>query len=145
MSGATVNDIAIISVKEPFVFDETRRAIDLYPFGQISIAGSNAIVTGYGMIGNGKLTKQLQATSLRIVGKIMCNFVYLFIGGIPKGQICAYASGRDSCQGDSGGPLVINNRLAGIVSWGYGCAKHLFPGAYTEIAYYRKWIDRHLV
>lgn len=32
-------------------------------------------------------------------------------------------------------------KVAGIVSWGYGCAASYTPGIYTNVAYYRDWID----
>ena len=47
----------------------------------------------------------------------------------------------DSCQGDSGGPLVCDKKLVGIVSFGKGCARPNFPGVYTKLEKYTKWID----
>lgn len=48
-------------------------------------------------------------------------------------------------QGDSGGPLIVaadrgGYELIGIVSWGYGCAQRDYPGVYTNIAKYKKFI-----
>ncbi|MCW2927611.1 MAG: peptidase family protein [Thermoleophilia bacterium] len=53
--------------------------------------------------------------------------------------------GSDSCQGDSGGPLLVDAgagsyRLAGITSWGEGCAERQF-GAYTRIDALRTWVN----
>lgn len=67
----------------------------------------------------------------------------------PDIQICAgYAKGGvDSCQGDSGGPLYSISmdgylRLAGITSWGAGCAIANQPGIYTDVTAYKDWIER---
>lgn len=48
-------------------------------------------------------------------------------------------------QGDSGGPLqcaMSDGRwiLAGITSFGSGCAKPGFPDVYTRMSYYLPWI-----
>lgn len=57
-------------------------------------------------------------------------------------MICAgYQEGViDSCQGDSGGPLICHGKLVGVVSFGAGCGRPGYPGVYTRIDNYSKWI-----
>lgn len=43
-------------------------------------------------------------------------------------------------QGDSGGPLVCNGLLTGITSFGTGCARPGYPGVYTAVHTYYRWI-----
>ena len=51
-------------------------------------------------------------------------------------------------QGDSGSSLLCQDSdkegqvLAGVVSWGRGCALNGVPGIYTDITVYRKWLLR---
>ena len=55
----------------------------------------------------------------------------------PSTMLCAGNATTDTCQGDSGGPLMVARGseyvLAGITSWGYGCADARYPGVYTRI------------
>ena len=55
--------------------------------------------------------------------------------------------------GDSGGPFVVplnddssnpRYQLAGIVSWGIGCAKTGLPGVYTKVSNYIDWIEENM-
>lgn len=66
---------------------------------------------------------------------------------IAEHMLCAGLAegGKDSCQGDSGGPLaaVDGGYLAGLVSWGYGCALPRRPGVNTEVSYFIDWITRN--
>ncbi len=52
---------------------------------------------------------------------------------------------QDTCQGDSGGPLMafFNSRwvLAGITSFGDGCAQPGYPGVYTRVSAFVSFIS----
>jgi trypsin len=105
--------------------------------------GSAATVTGYGTTSeNGDLSKTLREVTIPILGDDVCGSSSSYGRKFdPSAMLCAGdpQAGKDSCQGDSGGPLVVKAddgsfRLAGIVSFGRGCAEQRFPGIYTRIA-----------
>lgn len=65
----------------------------------------------------------------------------------PNTMICAglKEGGVDACNGDSGGPIYSITKentmqLAGITSWGDGCAIENQPGVYTDVVAYQDWI-----
>ncbi|XP_046419489.1 trypsin-1-like [Neodiprion fabricii] len=142
--GYTVNDIALIHLNDNLTLDSTRAIIPLYEQGEEAVEGAKAIVSGWGSLTeSGYWQSVLQVVTLPIISKSDCNTSYIAWGGLPYGEICAGYSdgGHDACTGDSGGPLAIDGVLAGIVTWGKGCAEAGWPGVYTEVAYYRDWIS----
>lgn len=90
------------------------------------------------MAESGQLATVLQELELRVVDDATC---YARMDGMtyPAEQLCAGGEeGKDGCQGDSGGPFVHDNggqfELAGLTSWGIGCARPDKYGVYTEIS-----------
>ena len=105
--------------------------------------GVNATVIGWGRTFEaGPTSNQLLEVSVPMVADATCAGAYAGDGDpdtnmLPATMVCAGVAGRDTCQGDSGGPLLVPRQgdfvLAGITSWGNGCADPAFPGIYTRI------------
>ncbi|MFE0457047.1 S1 family peptidase [Streptomyces sp. NPDC058914] len=98
-------------------------------------AGTTARVLGWGTTSSGgSSSDQLRTATVPIVSNSSCGSSY---GSdfVASDMVCAgYTSGGvDTCQGDSGGPLLIGGVLAGITSWGEGCAEAGQPGVYTRL------------
>ncbi|XP_017036146.1 trypsin eta isoform X2 [Drosophila kikkawai] len=133
------NDIALMFINGYIPWNSpTVRALALNS-GMVS-TGTVCIISGWGVLySGGYSSNSLQAASVPIVSYESCRSAYEIV---PISQVCAgYAKGGvDACQGDSGGPLNCNNQLAGIVSYGSGCALAGYPGVYTNVSYYNGWI-----
>ncbi|TVL90039.1 trypsin-like serine protease [Streptomyces sp. SAJ15] len=98
-------------------------------------AGTTARILGWGTTSSGgSSSNQLRTATVPTTTDSTCKTAY---GSrfIASDMVCAgYQQGRvDTCQGDSGGPLMIGGRLAGVVSWGDGCADPGIPGIYTRL------------
>ncbi|MEH0547838.1 serine protease [Streptomyces sp. B21-105] len=98
-------------------------------------AGTTARIIGWGTTSeNGSSSDQLRTAAVPVVSDSSCKSSY---GSdfVQTDMVCAgYSSGgTDTCQGDSGGPLLIGGVLAGITSWGEGCAEAGHPGVYTRL------------
>lgn len=95
----------------------------------------------------GDFPEQLQEVSVPYVDNQTCQTTLEQVNmGVTDNMLCAGAweGGKDSCQGDSGGPLIAQvmgrDVLAGIVSFGYGCAVRAKPGVNTRVSRYNGWV-----
>ena len=141
------NDIALVFLYDP---------VEKVPFVKIN---KNANVPAVGRsttaigLGGLKSPPVIEATylmevSMNTVAGSKCSSHYGASNFKNLNQICAGGS-KDTCQGDSGGPMFIRGKNAandvqvGIVSFGGpGCGR--FPGVYTRVSKYSKWIDSNV-
>ncbi|GAB1607015.1 chymotrypsin B-like [Argonauta hians] len=94
-----------------------------------------------------RTSRYLRKVALPIMSYTECHGKWNHIG---HEHICAgdwIPGGATPCQGDSGGPLYCpgpsGQVLAGIVSFGLKC--EYGPALYTNVAYFRNWIDANRV
>lgn len=83
-------------------------------------------------------------TTVIISSNTDCVEIYSPINLITSSMICAEKPSDGFCDGDMGGPMIVEDLLAGIMSWGYGCAKPGYPGVYTKVSSHRNWIDSNI-
>lgn len=122
-------------------------------------AGEETTVIGWGHTEEGGAASEvLRKVDVAFIDQTMCADNYLNCAPlcsapaiVTENMICAAEEGQDSCQGDSGGGLLVfdtddegetfSYRVAGVVSWGFGCAREQFPGVYTDVAEFLGWIE----
>ncbi|XP_059475160.1 serine proteinase stubble-like isoform X2 [Neocloeon triangulifer] len=147
-------DLALLRFYEPVNFQPNVVPICI-PEDDKNYVGETAYVTGWGRLyEDGPLPSVMQEVSVPVLENAVCETMYRsagYIEHIPGIFICAgwKKGGFDSCEGDSGGPMVIQRddkrwTLAGVISWGIGCAEPNQPGVYTRISAFRDWINQIL-
>ncbi|HSL27920.1 MAG TPA: serine protease, partial [Anaerolineales bacterium] len=149
------NDIALLRLS-PVVniggSGETATAlIPLVPASIGDLAGRSSWATGWGNTESvPQWPQQLHEVQLPILANSICNDAAHYGGMITANMLCAGydAGGFDACQGDSGGPLVVFDngqwKLAGVVSFGDGCAEPFSPGIYARVSQYGNWVNGHI-
>ncbi|CAB3225851.1 unnamed protein product [Arctia plantaginis] len=141
------SDIALLWLSEPLKFSEEVAPIAMADEGEEITDGEETVVTGWGHITeSGGLRSMLQMVAVPKVNEKLCIDAYKPAYKITNKMLCAGVpeGGKDACQGDSGGPLVHNNKLAGVVSWGLGCARPDYPGVYAKVSALRRWVDSNI-
>lgn len=140
--GSYSHDVALIKITPPFTFDKTRQPIRLFNINETVEPDKMGTVSGWGKTNETDWNGQLKSVEVPVLDEIFC---YPYTQN-PIVFCASYftTGGKDSCTGDSGGPLVIDDRQAGIMSWGIGCADSYSPSVYVNVGYFREWIDQHL-
>lgn len=105
--------------------------------------GILAKISGWGAVSfQGPAVDSLQYAQLPIVSIDSANAPERYDGRISQAMLPAGflgVGGIDACQGDSGGPLAVPDgnggfKLAGITSWGDGCAEPNKPGIWSRVS-----------
>lgn len=142
-------DVAVLKTEDlieavPIKLVNSDNAASLVPVGVLGT------VSGWGLLREGGTTTDvLQHVGVQVTSREICNSPTAYGGQITERMVCAgfATGGKDSCQGDSGGPLMVFDRvggyaLAGVVSWGEGCARPNKFGVYTRVSSVVDWILR---
>nr|XP_028569346.1 transmembrane protease serine 9 isoform X5 [Podarcis muralis] len=143
-------DVALLELASPLSFTSTIKPICLPDHAHLFGQGARCVITGWGSTKEGGLmARQLQKAAVNLIAEQDCRRFYpvqissrMVCAGFPQGSV-------DSCSGDAGGPLACKEAsgrwfLAGITSWGYGCARPYFPGVYARVTAVRGWIAQNL-
>lgn len=132
------NDVCIMTLTEPFIFDSKVSAATL-PSQDQEFTG-NAVASGWGTLSfDGERSDTLQSVTIPIVPFEDCAAAYPD-EIVDDTMICAGEEGKDSCKEDGGGPLTCGGIQCGVVSWGYGCGDAEYPGVYARTAKFVDWV-----
>ena len=117
-----------------------------------SVKGAPMTVLGWGMIDSEvyELSAHMREIEVNYIPNEVCTSIrgeydgdqIVYFDRVTPRAMCAadVHETDDSCYGDSGGPLihkggtVYEDRLLGIVSYGWGCAEPGLPGIYSRVS-----------
>lgn len=144
-------DVALVRLEMPAGPEwETLPLID---DAALEAPGTLARALGWGdTTGDGVFPEILQEVDLPLVDFAVANATEAHAGALLESMLAAGVAegGIDTCGGDSGGPLVIPTgsdvgwALAGITSFGIGCAEPDSYGIYAKVSMFRRFFMNHL-
>ena len=139
------NDTALFTLSTPApAADEPIRLVTTGE-NPLWSAGKQATLIGWGDTGLSSESQVLLETTTPMRSDTDCANAYHSDFSATE-AVCAGDGNTDTCQGDSGGPMMVSDGsfliLAGLTSWGIGCADPNFPGVYTRLGdpVINKWV-----
>jgi len=153
-SGTTTNDLAILKLDTPVVFDDATQPI-CFPNPNQNYDDVLAEVSGWGATNEYNLlegSEILLTANMTTITNQECQD--LFDNTTAKYKInpnilCTVAEGKSSCFGDSGGPLITLSEdgsyysQIGVVSFGAGGCPPGYPNAFARVTQQLYWIMKH--
>ncbi|CAI9724879.1 chymotrypsin-1-like [Octopus vulgaris] len=141
------NDIAILTLSRPVREEGCVKFATMANQGE-TFDHKRCIAAGWGsLFFNGNSPNELYKVALPAIPHDVCKRRSGM--RIAEGILCAgdfKPGGASVCKGDSGGPLYCPRSngemvLAGVTSFGYKCETDV--SAFSDVGYFRNWIDRH--
>ncbi|KAK4293334.1 hypothetical protein Pmani_013062 [Petrolisthes manimaculis] len=164
------NDIALIRIHTPVLYNERIRPINLPPCRYEDDFHPNPtnhyncwnhdfdlhkvdeqllddvwhVITGWGRTAEANdMSSVVMKATVPLLSQAECAAAYPSMP-LTQSMICAgnlTYGGLDPCQGDWGGPLISSSGyIRGVSSWGVGCGRPGLPAIYTDVAKYNNWI-----
>ena len=147
------NDVALIRLSSPSS-QTPSVVIEQDDPDDLTEQGVDCKILGWGATtGMGSYPYRLQEATVPIANQAQVALNYRMAGyDLTDNMLAAgyMEGGIDTCSGDSGGPLFAPNEdgtgwvVAGITSWGVGCAEIGYPGIYTKVSQYSDWISEYV-
>jgi secreted trypsin-like serine protease len=149
------HDVALVHLTTPLnLTGANAKSIALITAADATAGATNvgvvSTVTGWGTTSEGAANTSdvLRTVDVPIVSNATATSEYgmtISADQLPAGLV---AGGKDSCQGDSGGPLTVPvagaRKLAGVVSWGQGCAEPNFVGLYGRVSSFESYLSARI-
>uniref|UniRef100_K7GGY7 Ovochymase 1 n=1 Tax=Pelodiscus sinensis TaxID=13735 RepID=K7GGY7_PELSI len=160
------SDIALLHLKYRVKYGHRVQPICLPHKDEAFETGTLCVASGWGRVSEaGELSSVLQEVELPIIDRGTCSaqLKQMNLPSLGSSMLCAGFpdGGKDACKGDSGGPLVCQRAsgiwtLAGITSWGVGCARGWdalqksvsergSPGIFANVAELMNFVTQNII
>ncbi|KAG5897942.1 hypothetical protein JTB14_014055 [Gonioctena quinquepunctata] len=140
-SSTRKNDIALLFTQNPSPLNEVSNIIGLAPATIGSLAGEEALLTGWGETNGVRKYKQtLQGAVVQIISNEVCQKI---IDDVEETDLCTSGeNGVGACDIDVGSPLVKNDVQVGMVTRLPKRCGNGDPTVYIRIGKYVEWIKK---